>query len=132
MKGPRLTHGAVPLVAAVSTVQLVVASLCDRVAHGPAGKMTGRHRPLARHPAGELVRTAAPASLLVLPRLGTVPLPVAALFLSEATSRRSPAAALPRWAVAPDVERGVEAASLRVAKSLVRQRQQAGVGLDLD
>lgn len=132
MKGPWLTHGAVPLVAAISTVQLVVASLCDWVAHRSASKVTGRHRSLPRHSAGKLVRTAAPATLLVLPRLGTVPFPVAALLLGEATPCCSPAAALPRGAVGPDVERGVEATPLRARKRLIGQRQQASMGFNLN
>ncbi len=132
MKGSWLAHGAVPLVAAISAVQLVVASLCDWVAHRPASKVTGCHRSLPRHSAGKLVQAAAPATLLVLPRLETVPFPVAALLLGKATSRCSSTPALPRGAVGPDVERGVEAASLRARKRLVCQRQQASMGLNLD
>lgn len=132
MKGPRLAHGAVPLVAAISTVQLVVTSLCDGVAHRPASEVTGCHGPLSRHSTGKLVLTATPATLLVLSRLRTVPFPIAALPLGEATSCCSPAPALPRGAVGPNMERGVEAAPLRARKSLIRQRQQAGVGFNLD
>lgn len=132
MKGSWLTHGAVPLVAAISTVQLVVASLCDRVAHRSPSKVTGRHRSLPCHPAGKLVQAAAPATLLVLPRLRTIPFPVTALLLGKATSCCSPTPALPRGTVRPDVERGVEAAPLRARKSLIRHRQQASIGFNLD
>lgn len=132
VKGSRLTHGAVPLVAAIRTVQLVVASLCDGVAHWSTGKVTGRQRPLPRHPAGELVHAAASAALLILPRLWTVPFPVTALLLREAASCCPPAPTLPRGAVGPDVEGGVEAAALRARKCLVLQRQQAGIGFNLN
>lgn len=132
MKGSGLTHGAVPFITAISTVQLVVASLCDRVAHRPPSKATGRHRSLPRHPAGKLVQTAAPAALLVLPCLRTVPFPVAALLLSKATSCRSPTPALPRGAIGPDVESGVEPAPLRARKGFIGHRKQASTGFNLN
>lgn len=112
VEGSRLTRGTVPLVAAVGAVQLVVTPLLHGVTHRPPRKVTGCGRPLARHPAGKLVHAAAPAALLVLPRLGAVPLPITALLLGEAPTCRSATTALPGGAVGPNVEGGVEAVPL--------------------
>lgn len=132
MKGSWLTHSAVSLVAAVSTVQLVVASLCDWVTHWPACKVTGCHRSLPCYPAGKLVQATTPAALLILPRLWTVPLPITALLLGKAASCCTSTTTLPRRAVRANMERGVEATSLRARKSLVGQWQQASMGFNLD
>jgi len=132
VEGARLTYGAVPLVAPVSAVQLVVASLRHRVAHRSASIVAGRHCSLSRHPTCKLVLIAAPAALLVLSGLGAVPFPVAALLLGEATSCCSSTPTFPRRTVAPNVECSLKAGPYKARKSLINQRQQASVGLNLD
>lgn len=128
MKGPRLTHGAIPLVAAISAVQLVVASLRQRVAL----RLAGRCRPLSCHSTGKVIRTAVPAALLVLSGLGTVPLPIAVLLLCKTTSCRSPATTFPRRAVALNMKRGVKVGVLCAKNSFIHHWHHAGVGFNLD
>lgn len=132
MERPRLTRAAVPLVAAVSAVQLVVASLFHRVTQRSAGKVARRQHPRTHRPTGELVWTAAPAPLLVLPRLRTVPFSIAALLLCEAPARRSPTTTFPRGAVASHMKGCIETISLRAWQGLVLQREEAGGGFQLD
>lgn len=131
MKGPRLAHAAVLLIAAISAVQLVVASLRHWVTHRPASKVDGWCS-LSWHATGKLVQSAAPASLFILSSLRTVPFPIAALLLGKATSCCSPTPTFPWRAVAPNMECGVKAAPLRVSKCLILQWQQASMWLNLD
>lgn len=112
MEGSWLTQGAVPLIAAVGTVQLVVTSLLHGVTHWPPRKVTGCGHPLTRHPTGKLVHAAAPAALLILSCLRAVPFTITALLLGEAPACRAAATALPGGAVGPNVEGGVETVPL--------------------
>lgn len=132
VKGPWLAQAAVLFVAAISAVELVVASLCHWVTHWPSRKMAGCQCPLSCQTTGKLVLAAALASFFILSSLRTVPFAITALLLGEATSCGSPTPTFPRGAVAPNMERGVKAASLGAKNCVVPQGQQASVRLNLD
>lgn len=104
----RLADGALPLIAAVHTVQLVVAAVLEGEADGPSAVAVLAMGHPGR-PAGKVALRAAHAALLVAARGGTVPVSVTPLLLRVAAAIRAATHTLPRQAVARNAVGGIKA-----------------------
>lgn len=130
MESSGLADGALPLVAAVHTVQLVVAAVLEGEADGPS-TVVARAVGHPGRPAGEMALRAAHAALLVAARGDTIPVSVTPLLLCVAAAVRAAAHALPRQAVARDAVGSVKASCSGAGHRVINQGQNTSTGLYL-